>query len=124
MNRVSPSAPAVVVPAMTRRLMYPRVLELLRGNQRSQESTMASAGWRTKYRKLAKRKYKADLERRDLALKNRELRAALQGREWRGLRAVDILSVVPPDPDNTYFVRINDDGTFTVGLDGPNVVRF
>lgn len=86
------------------------------------------ANWKTKYRKLAKRKYRSDLQCRDLALKNRELRAELrtatEGREWRGLRAIDILSVIPPDFDNTYFVRINDDNTFTVGLDGSNVVRF
>jgi hypothetical protein len=86
------------------------------------------ANWRTKYGKLAKKKHKADLRCRDLALQNRELRTALNravsGREWRGLRAIDILSVIPPDFENTYFVRINDDGTFTVGLDGPNVVRF
>lgn len=80
------------------------------------------ANWRAKYHKIAKKKYQSDLQCRDLALENRELRSALNvavnGREWRGLHAVDILSVVPPDPHNTYFVRINDDGTFTVGVDG------
>lgn len=76
------------------------------------------ANWKTKYHKLAKRKHKADLQCREVALQNRELREALKGREWRGLRAVDMLSIVPPDPENTYFVRINNDGTFTVGIDG------
>lgn len=84
--------------------------------------------WRKKYYRLAKSKHKVNLQCRDLALKNRELRTELrtatEGREWRGLRAIDILSVIPPDFDNTYFVRINDDNTFTVGLDGSNVVRF
>lgn len=82
------------------------------------------ANRKAKYRRLAKKKHKSDLQCRDLALQNRELREALSGREWRGLRAVDILSIIPPDPHNTYFIRINDDGTFTVGLDGENVVRF
>jgi hypothetical protein len=39
------------------------------------------------------------------------------GQEWRGLRAEDSLSLIPPDPDKTYFVRVNQDGTFTVGVD-------
>jgi hypothetical protein len=45
-----------------------------------------------------------------------EARSALPyvlGKEWRGLRAVNSLSLIPPS-DDTYTVRINDDNTFSV----------
>ena len=36
------------------------------------------------------------------------------GWEWVGLQAHDALSLIPPDREGTYIVRINDDNTFSV----------